>query len=261
MKKVLLTLIGSLFTVASAQAALIEVDIAYGVSDAQAAEQKLLQRAAWKAMDGGAGAITEDFNGFDLGNGVYTGGQQAEFVDKNSEYNTAVGMFKMVLPEESPESADRFIDELMIESTATGEFGRDISKSDDDFWLDSNDAAEVSWDISGVNTSFNSLGFFIADANDNGARLVFRFTDGSTAEQSISLSSGGLSNGNVAYITLVSSMSIADARIIFDNNGDSTRKPNDGWSLDNASIAEVSAPATIALLGMAILALVSIRRR
>ena len=248
-KKLAGALIGTMFALSSANAALIRVDVAYGQTDAAAAEAAFLALAK--------SSVTENFNGFGYDGSDYGNNSQDSWNQSAISFDTSVGIFTATRAAQS-DNGEVNPGNLMIESTATGEFGRDMSKLADDFWLDSNDVEEMTWDLSKVHASFDSLGFYMVDANDNGARLVLRFDDGSTQDIAITR---GLNNGNIAYISMISDMSISKASIVFDNNGDTNKNTNDGFSIDNVTVAKVPEPTALALLGLGLLGFAAVRKR
>ena len=149
----------------------------------------------------------------------------------------------------------------MIESRATGEFGRDKSKADGDFWLDSNDTQQVKWDLKGFDASFDGLGFYLVDANDNGATLIIRYKNNESKKIRIDTN---LANGAVAYVSLKAHSSILGASLVFDNNGTDKKGEsftNDGWSIDNVSVVKVPEPTPIALLSLGLIGLLVARKR
>lgn len=252
-KKLAGALIVSMLTLSSANAALINYQVAYGATDAAALEADYLALAH-------SGWITEDFNGWDTsGQVIVAGDQQSSWIATASSFSTLVGTFTVT--ESALNDSDEVNpDNLMIESIATGEFGRQENKPTDDFedfWLDSNDVQQMTWDLASVDDKFDSLGFYMVDANDNGASLILRFDDGTTESVAINT---GLSNGQVAYVRLFSDVSINLATILFDNNGDTTKRTNDGFSIDNITVATVPQPATIALLGLGLLGFAARKR-
>jgi hypothetical protein len=250
-KKLAGALIGSMFALSSANAALITMDIAYGQTEAAAAEAAFLALAR--------DSVTENFDGFGYDGSDSNGNTNSQHSWNQSAifFDTSVGVFTVTRSAQS-DSGEVNPENLMIESIATGEFGRDTSKLAGDFWLDSNDVEEMTWDLSKVHASFDSLGFYIVDANDNQARLVLRFDDGSTQDIVISR---GLSDGNIAYITMISDVSISKASIVFDNDGDSAGPTNDGFSIDNVTVARVPEPTALALLGLGLLGFAAVRKR
>src|SRR5690606_13358690 len=100
----------------------------------------------WALLNGPV--VTENFDGLgdsDIAN--YSGYDQSNWENRSSSFETAVGTFTFVTPGQGGTNAHN--DQLMIESNLTGEFGR-TALSDGtatDFWLDSNDAREVTWTL------------------------------------------------------------------------------------------------------------------
>jgi hypothetical protein len=242
-----------------AQAAIIKTKIAYGADNATNAHHAFLE--------GSFSFVTEDFNtasnlGLASFVGQDTGNDGLSWIDSATSYNTRVGTFTIASGDgdiaaptaENPHN-------LMIESSDTGEFGRQTDGVDGDrlvtdFWLDSNDATEVSWNFSGIGASFDSLGFFIVDANDSNAQLQLNFLDGTNALVDVLKLANPLSNGNIAYISLFSSEALLGASLIFENNG-----RNDGWAIDNVTVAKVPEPTAIAILGLGLISLFAMRKR
>jgi hypothetical protein len=235
--------LGSVLAVSTAQAGLLQSNVAYGLADAQAAEAAFLA--------GSYSYVTEDFNGL-AGTQVIGSNAQSSWENSASSFNTAAGLFTVTTGAvQTGDDVD--LGELKIESNVTGEFGRDTGKADGDLWLDSNDVEQVTWTFLDVNTTFDSLGFYLVDANDRGANLVLSYVDGST--ETIAINSP-LANGNVAYVSLVADTALVGATMIFDNNG-----RNDGWAIDNVTVAKVPEPATFAMLGLGLLGLAASRKR
>jgi hypothetical protein len=255
-KKIATVFAASLLVVANAQAGLIYSNVAYGMTNAQNAEAAFISSTISFA--------TENFNDFStLGLAGFTsqntGNQNTSWVDSNSTYaSSLVGTFTVSVGDVGA-GAEENPNNLMIESASTGEFGRQQMLGAGNFWLDSNDAESVKWDLATVNTSFDSLGFYLVDANDSGARLILRYSDGSTSN--VVIGAGGLGNGNVAYVTMRSDTSISAANIVFDNNGDMSKNTNDGWAIDNVTVAKVPEPTTLAFLGLGLLGIFVARKR
>lgn len=228
-------------TASSASAALYKFEAAYGAANAQAAESAFLA--------GSYNQTTETFNGF-AGPGANEGTDQGSWIQAAPSFNTAVGTFTMQAPEANPDSNDVNPNDLMIEDGTTGEFGR--SDEYDSQWLDSNDADSVLWEI--LEGQYNAFGFYLSDANDQGASLRLEFDDGTT--DTLDLTSP-LGNGNLAYITVFSDVFFSSAELVFNNGvGD-----NDGWGIDNVTLARVPEPGTLALLGLGMIGLTIARRR
>lgn len=225
----------------SANAAVIKFGAAYGAADATAAEAEFLSNSY--------NQVTETFDLFDAsGKVVVAGNQQQSYVQTSNSFNTLVGTFTNPAGEVNNGGDDFLPDNLMIEDIDTGEFGRATPGQ----WLDSNDADHVIWDI--ANGSFNAFGFYLSDANDQGASLVLSFVDGTT--ETLDLLSP-LNNGNLMYVTLVSDVDFTGATLTFQNGEDQ----NDGWGIDNVTIASVPEPGTLALLGLGLAGVGIARRR
>jgi hypothetical protein len=247
--------LGSIMAISSANAAVITYNVAYGVANAQAAETAFLAQT-WDF-------VTEDFNGFSNyqnNPGVFSGSSQEKYVASSKKFITAVGKFR-VSQDALDDDGEVNPGKLMIESTGTGEYGRGIDKESEDFWLDSNDTQRVRWDLEGFDPTFDGLGFYLVDANDYGATLILRYRSGENVNIKINT---GLSNGNVAYVSLNAHSSILGAYLIFDNNGKDSKEEkttNDGWSIDNVSVVKVPEPTSIALMSLGIIGLLFARKR
>lgn len=199
-------------------------------------------------------SITEDFN--DLAGTRVTGdGPHESWEGSSNSYNTDVGTFTLTDPGQ-PASGNENINELMIESNATGEFGRSVL-ADDDLWMDSNDAEEVVWDLGGSLSGagpFDSFGFQLADAADVSADLTLNFADGEgMASTTIPFE---LSNGNLRYVTLKSDRNIVGGQLTFNNS-----TLDDGWGIDNVTVGKLPEPGALLLMGLGLLGLGAARRR
>lgn len=195
----------------------------------------------------------ENFDGMgDAGVASYTGDDQTSWENRSNSFNTNVGSFELI---QSGQTADNNVynDQLMIESVRTGEYGRDQGvTSEQDFWLDSNDAKEVKWTFGAPLTGyFNAFGFYLYDASDISANLKLIFDN----DEYVTIKFPE-ANGNVKYVSLVSDMNILNAELVFQNT-----TSNDGWGINDVTIGTVPEPGTVVLLGLGLLGLGVARRR
>jgi hypothetical protein len=234
--------------VSTASAGTVSLTAAYGQTDADAAA------AAFAA--GSYGGVTETFDDSftsitnQANQEAGATSAQATWQNAGSAFETRVGTFTMT-SENTASNGNVRNDLLMIENSDTGEFGRQKAYTSN--WLDSNDAKQVTWEIL---DGYNALGFYLSDANDNGAKLRFIFDDGSASATTLDFKINR-SNGNIAYITLVSDTIFSSVELRFDNNTNSA----DGWGIDNVTLAKVPEPGTLALLGLGLFGLTAARRR
>lgn len=199
-------------------------------------------------------SITEDFNDL-AGTRVDGDGPHESWEGASNSYDTDVGTYTLTSPGQ-PASGNENIDNLMIESTATGEFGRSVL-ADDDLWLDSNDAQQVVWDLDGALTGtgpFDSFGFQLADAADVSADLTLDFAGGEGATSTTI--PFNQSNGNLRYVTLYSDRNIVGGQLTFNNS-----TLNDGWGIDNVTVGKLPEPGSLLLMGLGLLGLGAARRR
>lgn len=255
---------GVLLAASAAQAATIDIGISYD-PNAEADYISLLK----------PGYVQENFDSLGIQGtgpsnsygGTHLENQQLSWEDSNPMFNTNVGTFTLVGNGHEPvnglDANDG--DNLKIESaydrdalTGTGEFGREeLATYDGDFWLDSNDATEVTWDFNSggvVGKVYDTFGFYVADPADIAAQLTLHFDDG-TYSESFTIPFGQ-SNGNVGYVTVKSDMNIVGGTLTFDNSAS-----NDGWGIDDVTVGRLPEPGTLLLMGLGLLGLGAARRR
>ncbi|MCH8532326.1 MAG: PEP-CTERM sorting domain-containing protein [Saccharospirillum sp.] len=260
---------GSAFAIAAgmAQAGPINISVAYGSHT-----DNVAQDAEAAFLGSLYSYVTEDFNdlpaltagasGDYIGESLEVGGvstDKTRWLMAASSFDTRVGTFSMVTPAPNPGSNNNINEDLlMIEGMAsdgalTGEYGRFLNW-DGGNWLDSNDADEIRWDIS-TGSSFNALGFYLSDANDQGAKLMLTFAaDGEEEEYQVLYN---LANANLAYVSITSDFMITSASLVFDNGVGN----NDGFGIDRVTVGRVPEPGTLALLGLGIAGLAAARRK
>jgi hypothetical protein len=181
--------------------------------------------------------------------------EDPSFVDGSTEatFNTAVGTFTQI-------TVGQLGAGLRILSADTTPFDgrRDMTSAANDKgkWLDSNDSREVEWEIT-FNTMITKLGFFMTDVNDVGASMTATFADTSDAELfdlSFPERTDGATNGNIVYVEAMFDAPVSS--VVFNVN-----KSNDGWGIDDITVAAVPLPAGVLLLGLGLGGLVAYRRR
>ena len=181
---------------------------------------------------------TEDFEGF-----------EAEV--QGALPMTAVGSFSTLGPTGSGDSVVGDGTEVAVRDGSTVDpFGRVNTTDGGKNWLDSNDTTGIVWDAELDGALFDEVAFSLSDATDQGATLSV-IAGGETASFS------GLGNGNVQWV-IVSFMDSVDMATITLSNNDQL---NDGFGIDDATIAAVPLPAGLLLLGTALGGLGIARRR
>ncbi len=168
---------------------------------------------------------------------------------------TAVGAFASLGPTGTGQSVVGDGTELAVRdgSTVSG-FGRTNTTQTVGAknWLDSNDTLGIEWtaELAGGG-SFRQLAFSLSDAADQGATLTIS-ADGDSLTSFV-----GQGNGTTDWIVITFGSNITSATIELAN----TDRLDDGFGIDDATIAAVPLPAGILLLGTALGGLAVSRRR
>lgn len=183
----------------------------------------------------------EDFEGF-------TAGTEGNI----DSADTNVGSFVNIPAFGSGDSVVGTGSELAVKSLALGSgFGRENTTDGGFNWLDSNDNAGLNWFASAGGSLFNSVAFSLSDAADVGATLTVS-ADGSSLTSFV-----GQSDNTVDWVVIsFGSAGVASAQITLEN-----ASINDGFGIDDVSIAAVPLPAGAALMLTGLGGLAIARRR
>jgi hypothetical protein len=232
-------------------------DFAATLANAQAAEASFLS-----SLNGPK--VTEDFESvaYQINSQTVAGNQNKSWVGSGSTINTAVGTFVLKTAGQGSSSwsdnTNAANNLLLIESDATGEYGRESVSPNKGHWLDSNDAKEVVWTLGApLSGNFNAFGFYLSDSSDVAGKLTLKFADQNTIDFDLKdLLANTSTNGNVRYVTVISNSSILNGTLTF-----KATQGNDGWGIDDITVGSVPEPGSILLMGLGLLGLGAARRR
>ena len=224
----------------------------YNVSGPTEAEAEAGQTAFFNMLQTNT-MVQEGFEGF-------TAGTQQDV------FKTAVGKFEGLTPgfDSTSGGGSGACDQmgyscdggLAVLNEATSPFsGRFATPagSDNNNWLDSMDYDVMRFDVIGGK---NAIGFFMTDPNDQGGRMDISLSSGESYEMDlIDIFGGSQANQSVFYLSFWSKYDFTSLTFTANNK-------NDGYGIDNVTVARVPEPATLGLLGAGLLGLgVAARRR
>ena len=135
-------------------------------------------------------------------------------------------------------------------------FGRQNLSDGGANWLDSNDLELLVWEVGGAGT-FDSLSFFLTDVGDI-TRTDFNFTVAAAGSDPVTTHIARQVNGTINFVRILFDAPIAAATVTF------TSQHNDGFGLDDATVATVAAiplPAGGLLLLGGLAGFAALRRR
>jgi hypothetical protein len=205
---------------------------------------------AYAAAVGPGAQVFEGFEGFGLPEG-----------EVGTNFNTAVGTFNTIGGTGSGGTVTGLSGntgtELALRDGNT--FGRTNTTPGGRWYLDSNDTKGMLWDVN-IGTMFERIVFVLTDGSDVGGWLSV-IADGVRYEQR---TAGQLGNGNRQIVTIDFGSAVSSAQIalgVFSGSGSTSYRLNDGFSIDDISVAPVPVPATLPLLLAGLGGIAFLRRR
>ena len=212
--------------------------LALGATAASAASIKVetfSQQAYSDYLAGTSRSTVEDFEG------IVTSSQELAIVE------TAVGIFDTLGGKGSGGSVIGTGTDLTVRTKGKNHFGRTNTTPGGQFYLDSNDTYGMVWAVGLEDDSlFNSVAFSLSDGADQGAKLEI------TAMGQVLDTFVNFPNASVKFVVISFEEMIDDALIRLSNLDGNDLRTNDGFGVDDATVASV-APIPVPAAGLLLL--------
>ena len=216
----------------------ITTALALGATAASAASIKVetfSQQAYADYLAGTSRATIEDFED------LVPSSQELAIVE------TAVGIFDTLGGKGTGGSVIGTGTDLTVRTKGKNHFGRTNTTPGGQFYLDSNDTFGMAWAVGleGAAT-FNSIAFSLSDGADQGAQLEI------TAMGQVLDTFVNFPNASVKFVVISFEQMIDDALIRLSNLEGTGLRTNDGFGIDDATVASV-APIPVPAAGLLLL--------